>query len=94
VQGIQTVKMSKSPSISPEEAAENAEMLLTLIADANLTRLAAAKLIQQVTNRPCSWRAIQSWIADPALPSSRPCPPWAVKALRAGIENGLSLSAE
>lgn len=63
----------------------NRDKLLDLMARANITRERAAQAIADETKRPCSWRAIQSWIADPELTSARPCPDWAINALEARL---------
>lgn len=59
----------------------NRDKLLDLMSRAGVTRERAAQAIADETKRPCSWRAVQSWVADPALKSARPCPDWAVQAL-------------
>ncbi|MGL0788775.1 hypothetical protein [Xanthomonas translucens] len=46
-----------------------------------LTQADSAALICQYTRRPCSARTVRSWLNDPAKPSSRACPDWAVDAL-------------
>lgn len=56
-----------------------------LLATHRLTQDRAAALICGYTHRPCSVRAIRSWVNDPDSPSSRPCPDWAVSALTAAI---------
>lgn len=63
----------------------NREKLLDLIDRANITRERAAELIAEETKRPCSWRAIQAWLADPSLPSARPCKDWVINALEARL---------
>jgi len=64
----------------------NRHKLLAMIAGANITRERAAQLIAEETKRPCSWRAVQSWIADPSLNSARPCPDWAINALETRLK--------
>ncbi|MCZ2115220.1 MAG: hypothetical protein LC131_15535 [Anaerolineae bacterium] len=59
----------------------NRDKLAALIERANITRAEAARYIAEETKRPCSWRAVQSWLADPALPSARECPDWAIANL-------------
>jgi hypothetical protein len=41
----------------------------------------SASLIAEQTQRPCAPRTVRAWLADPATPSARPCPDWAVEAL-------------
>lgn len=64
----------------------NRDKLAALIERANITRAEAAQYIAEETKRPCSWRAVQSWLADPALPSARECPDWAIANLTAKLK--------
>ncbi len=64
----------------------NRAKLQELIAKANITRERAAQVIAEETKRPCSWRAVQSWLADPELNSARPCPDWAINALETRLK--------
>jgi hypothetical protein len=48
-------------------------------------KLSAVKIIAAITGKPCSDRAVRTWLADPLTPSSRPCPDWALAALVKGI---------
>lgn len=63
----------------------NREKLLDLMSRAGITRERAAQAIAEETKRPCSWRAIQAWVANPALKSARTCPDWAINALEARL---------
>lgn len=63
----------------------NREKLLNMLTRAGITRERAAQAIAEETKRPCSWRAVQSWVADPALKSARACPDWAINALDARL---------
>jgi len=65
----------------------NQENLSALIVRAGITRAEAAQYIADETKRPCSWRAIQSWLTDPSLPSARNCPDWAVTNLEARLKH-------
>ena len=56
-----------------------------LLVDRGLTQADSAALICQYTKRPCSVRAVRSWLNDPDKPSSRPCPDWAVEALEQAL---------
>ena len=60
----------------------NREQLTALIQQANITREEAAQHIAEETKRPCSWRTVQAWLADPALASARKCPDWAIDVLQ------------
>lgn len=64
----------------------NRDKLAALIEQAKITRAEAARYIAEETKRPCSWRAVQSWLADPALPSARECPDWAIANLTAKLK--------
>lgn len=65
----------------------NQENLTALIERAGITRAVAAQYISDETKRPCSWRAVQSWLTDPSLPSARNCPDWAVSNLEARLKH-------
>ncbi|WP_088178603.1 hypothetical protein [Thauera terpenica] len=44
----------------------------------------AAALIADFTARPCGYRTVKAWLADPARSAyARPCPTWALDAFRA-----------
>lgn len=60
---------------------ENRLRYQKLLADHHLTQADSAALICRHTQRPCSVRAVRSWLNDPDKPSSRACPEWAVAAL-------------
>jgi hypothetical protein len=60
---------------------EYQNQLRVLLDQHNLTQAAAAEAIAKVTMRPCSQRTVRAWLASATLPSARPCPEWAVKAL-------------
>lgn len=64
----------------------NRDLLINLLAENNLTQSKAAYLICEYTRRPCSVRAVRSWINDPTKPSSRNCPDWAIEALLNAIK--------
>jgi hypothetical protein len=66
------------------EAAEpmtNRDKYLELLAQSGITQVKSASLIAEQTQRPCAPRTVRAWLADPATPSARPCPDWAVEAL-------------
>ena len=60
----------------------NREEFHRLLVENNLTQADSAALICEQTQRPCSVRAVRSWLNDPDKPSSRPCPDWALAALK------------
>lgn len=64
----------------------NRNQLAALIEQANITRAQAAQYIAEETKRPCGWRTVQSWLADPALSSARRCPDWAIENLEARLK--------
>ncbi|MGF6996833.1 hypothetical protein [Paraburkholderia sp. GAS32] len=67
----------------------NRERFQQLLADHGITQAVSAALICEQTQRPCSVRAVRSWLNDPAKASSRECPAWAVAALEKALaENG------
>ncbi|EBZ2277271.1 hypothetical protein EWD61_24525 [Salmonella enterica subsp. enterica serovar Typhimurium] len=65
----------------------NQEAFLALLKEHNLTQARGAELICKQTMRPCSVRTVRSWLNDPSKPSSRPCPDWALEALKTAIIN-------
>jgi hypothetical protein len=56
-----------------------------LLDEHGLTQADSAALICEYTRRPCSVRAVRSWVNDPEKPSSRTCPDWAVDALEKAL---------
>lgn len=64
----------------------NREEFKQLLAVNGLTQADSASLICAQTQRPCSVRAVRSWINDPDKPSSRPCPDWALDALKNALK--------
>jgi hypothetical protein len=64
----------------------NQERLAALIESAGITRKKAAQCIAEETKCPCSWRAVQSWLADSSKSSARPCPEWAVTNLETRLK--------
>lgn len=64
---------------------DNRERFLKLLKVNGISQIKSAELINAVTERPCSQRAVRSWLNDPDKPSSRPCPDWAVAALEKAI---------
>jgi hypothetical protein len=74
---------------SPDQNVTNRERLEALITAADITRAQAAQFIAEETKRPCSWRTVQAWLADPATvkPGSfRNCPDWAIENLTARLK--------
>jgi len=60
---------------------DNRQRYRSLLAANGINQKESAKLIKMLTRRPCSERAVHSWLNDPEKPSSRNCPDWAVEAL-------------
>ncbi len=65
----------------------NRERYQQLLMEHGLTQAESAALICEQTQRPCSVRAVRSWLNDPDKASSRACPDWAVTALENAILN-------
>lgn len=59
----------------------NKEKLASIISDGGLSHKEVAIMIGKKTKRPCSVRAVRSWLADDSLSSSRPCRSWVIEAL-------------
>lgn len=60
---------------------DNRVRLRQLIAQTGMTQSAAAAAITRASDTNVSARALRAWLADPRLPSARPCPGWAIKFL-------------
>jgi hypothetical protein len=60
----------------------NAETFSSLLNNQGMSQTAAAKAIAEITRRPIAPRTVRSWLTDPKNPSYRPCPTWAVDALK------------
>jgi uncharacterized protein YehS (DUF1456 family) len=65
----------------------NREVFRSLLIEYELTQADSAALICKQTQRPCSVRAVRSWLNDPDKASSRPCPDWAVVALKNALNS-------
>ncbi len=63
----------------------NQDRFRQLLQEYGLTQAASAALLCKQTQRPCSVRAVRSWLNDPQKLSARPCPDWAVKALETAL---------
>lgn len=68
--------------------ADNRQRFRDLLRTHGLTQAQAAALICAYTHRPCSVRAVRSWVNDAIAPSARPCPDWAVAALTGALSAG------
>lgn len=68
-----------------EQREANRQAFMALLKKYEVKQGESAMLINAVTRRPCSARAVRSWLNDPTKKSSRPCPSWAVNALKDGI---------
>ncbi|WP_244899662.1 hypothetical protein [Rhodoferax antarcticus] len=73
-------------AIHHDQTVTNRNQLAALIEQANITRAQTAQYIAEETKRPCSWRTVQAWLADPELDSSRTCPDWAITNLSAHLK--------
>lgn len=65
---------------------DNRQLYLDLLKLHDISQKRSAILVAAITQRPCSERTVRSWLNDPEKPSSRPCPDWALAALRKAIE--------
>lgn len=65
---------------------DNRTRYLRLLDANGITQAKSAVLVAAVTGRPCSVRAVRSWVNDPEKKSARPCPDWAIAALEKAIE--------
>lgn len=78
--------MDRRKSIDPVRALDNQGKLQAIIAENDYTQLQVAQLLEARTGRPCSLRTVQAWLANPALPSARACPDWAIRALTRKVQ--------
>jgi hypothetical protein len=63
----------------------NRQRYQQLLSEDGITQAHSAALICEQTQRPCSVRAVRSWLNDPEKLSSRECPDWAVVALEKAL---------
>jgi len=63
----------------------NRELFQQILVTYGITQAESAAMICEQTQRPCSVRAVRSWLNDPTKPSARACPDWAVTALKNAI---------
>ena len=66
---------------------DNRERFKALLEVHNISQARSAELLCIQTQRPCSVRAVRSWLAEPNKLSSRPCPDWAITALENALNN-------
>ncbi|EKP0310264.1 TPA: hypothetical protein ACSCYS_003320 [Aeromonas veronii] len=59
----------------------NRDKLLGILADHKITQAKCAEIICMMSGRPCSVRAVRSWVNDPSKPSIRTCPDWVISLL-------------
>lgn len=79
--------MPAKPRTDDRQAGENRRIFRALLAAHDLMLKDSAELIGLLTGRPCSYRTVKSWMADPEeVATARPCPEWAVEALRKAVE--------
>ena len=65
----------------------NQDRFRNLLKRAGISQERSAELIAEQTMRPLRLRTVQSWLADSSRPSSRPCPDWAIVALKAKLQS-------
>ncbi len=61
---------------------ENQKKLKEIIINLGITQEETALILSELTGRNISHRAIKSWLANPELSSSRPCPEWPCEQLK------------
>ena len=72
----------------------NRERFRQLLSESGITQAESAALICAQTQRPCSVRAVRSWLNDPGTASSRECPDWALAALETAVVQRAAEAAE
>jgi hypothetical protein len=80
-------------SITDEEtASKNRADLRALLHQNRISMKKAAELIAAHTHRPCGYRTVKAWLADPTTENYRPCPSWAIDVMREVIDlHGVTL---
>ncbi len=63
----------------------NRERLKLLLYENGITQVGAARLIEEITHRPCSARSVRTWVNNPDKPSSRACPDWVIDVLKIAL---------
>lgn len=61
---------------------DNRTRFRLLLEQHSITQDKAAEMVAFATKRPCSVRAVRSWLASDDAKSKRPCPDWALAALQ------------
>ena len=72
---------------SESERQRNQNAFKELLKKYSLTHKQATDLIEIETKEKIGERTLRSWLADPALPSARSMPNWAITGLQKAIEN-------
>lgn len=75
--------------MSPQDTDErerNQKALRDILETYGLTQKKAAGLITEQSYRPVDARTFRSWLAPASAVSSRPCPLWALEALKRAIQ--------
>ena len=65
----------------------NREKLKAILARYQISQAKCAEIICAVSGRPCSVRAVRSWVNDPDKPSTRNCPDWVIELLEKYFDN-------
>jgi len=76
--------------MNPEQDTErhrNQKEFRELLEKYGITQEQAATLITEQSYKPIQGRAVRTWLASPDAVSARPCPTWAVMALKRATEH-------
>lgn len=64
----------------------NQERYRGLLEQAGISQVRSAELLVEQTGRPCTSRAVRTWLCDSGKSSARPCPDWAVSNLEIALK--------
>ena len=69
------------------ERLKNQKEFREILAKYGITQAQAAELITRETSRTIKLRTLRTWLASPEAVSAKPCPIWAIVALKKALDN-------
>jgi hypothetical protein len=76
------------------ERLKNQKEFREILAKYGITQAQAAALITKETSRSIKLRTLRTWLANPEAVSAKPCPIWAIVALKKALANPPSTTSE
>ncbi|MEI6067921.1 MAG: hypothetical protein WCP96_11300 [Methylococcaceae bacterium] len=76
------------------ERLKNQKEFREILAKYGITQAQAAALITKETSRSIKLRTLRTWLANPEAVSAKPCPIWAIVALKKALANLPSTTPE